>query len=116
MNDIVLMIPISFQDKLVLWEEIKEVMMDKAEEMMKRFKGVVVTEGKPIPHIVEFTDWDKELLISLNDVFRKSGLEGRIRQVEFDCGTPPPKPPVPLCIRICIPGPDDRPICTWICR
>jgi len=90
--------------------------MNKVEEMMNRFKGVIITEGAPVPHIVEFTDWDKKLVVSLNEVFIKSGLEGRIKRVEFDCGTPAPKPPTPpRCIRICVPGPDDRPICTWIC-
>ncbi|MHA1346279.1 MAG: hypothetical protein ACTSU7_03130 [Candidatus Heimdallarchaeaceae archaeon] len=66
-------------------------------------------------HITEFEERDGILFKELTEVFLKHGLEGRLVSVEFECGTTIPKPPIIRCFRVCIPGPDDRPICTWIC-
>lgn len=68
------------------------------------------------PRIAPFKDRDIALMKELNTVFAKHGLEGRIKWIEFDCGTPPPTPrPERICFRMCVPGPDDRPYCIWMC-
>ena len=72
--------------------------------------------SEKLPHGTNLEEWDKTLLVDLHKVFERHGLKGTIKHVEFDCGTPPPKPEIELrCFRYCVPGPDDKPICTWIC-
>ena len=71
-------------------------------------------DGKELPRIAKFTEIDIKLHEALTAVFADFGLKGTLTRVEFDCGTPPP-PPMKRCYRVCTFGPDDRPICTWIC-
>ena len=77
--------------------------------------GGIIIDGKKLPQVKRFEEVDRVLIKDLEAVFNKHlNLEGSIRRIEFDCGMPKlPKPP--RCFRICVSGPDDRPICTWIC-
>ncbi len=85
-------------------------------------KGGVTTEGReaidtvPLPEDIpmggRFQYGDSILLQDLNAVFEKHGWKGSIARLEFDSGMhEPPK----FCFRVCVPGPDDRPICWWVC-
>jgi hypothetical protein len=82
-------------------------------------KGTVMIGTWPTPekpHYIEFDEKDKKFLKDLTDVVRKHDVKGRIVRLEIACGMPPPKPKIePRCFRICIPGPDDRPYCIWVC-
>ncbi len=83
-------------------------------------RGSVAIDTVPLPEDIpmggRFQYGDSALLNDLTAVFEKHGWEGSIARMEFDCGMAPrPKPKV-LCYRVCVPGPDDRPICTWVCR
>ena len=71
---------------------------------------------KTLPKISRFEERDIALMTDVLAVFKKHGLTGRVKALEFECGTPGPRPKVEFnCYRYCIPGPDGRPICTWVC-
>lgn len=75
--------------------------------------GTWPTPELPVVRAIE--EQDIALLRDINDVFEKHGLTGKLARVEFDCGMEPQKPPRAICYRVCIPGPDDRPYCIWVC-
>jgi len=78
--------------------------------------GGVIIDGKKLPRVARFDKNDLALFKDLHKVFVEHGIKGRIISVEFGCGMPPIRPPPPpRCFRVCVPGPDDRPICRWIC-
>lgn len=78
--------------------------------MTEKVAGGVIVDYKPLPEM------DIQLLKEVNSVFEKFGFEGKLRLLEFECGTPPPKQPIRNCVRICRPGPVDQPICIWVCE
>jgi len=84
--------------------------MDKSDSLKI---GTWPTPELPVVSVSE--KQDMLLLEDLNKVFAEHGIEGKLTRVEIDCGTEPPKPPRAICYRMCIPGPDDRPYCIWIC-
>jgi hypothetical protein len=69
-----------------------------------------------LPVVVPFGERDRKLMRDITEVFERHGIKGKLIRVEFGCGMPPPKPKVKIrCYRECVPGPDDAPICTWVC-
>jgi len=77
--------------------------------------GIIITDGKELPKVARFKEVDIQLVKDLQKVFNNYGLKGKITRIEFDCGTPPHPELEKRCYRTCIPGPDDKPICQWIC-
>ncbi len=78
-------------------------------------KGGIIIDGKDLPRIAKFAETDIQLHKELTAVFAKFGLEGRLTRFEFQCGTVPRPIPKLRCYRSCTFGPDDRPICIWVC-
>jgi hypothetical protein len=89
--------------------------VDEMKEMDTVAIGTWPTPEKP--HVVRFEDHDREFMKDLTEVVWRHGIKGgRITRIEIDCGMPDPHPDIEIrCFRICVPGPDDRPICTWVC-
>ncbi len=82
---------------------------------MKAQEGGIIVDGKDLPKAAEFSKLDMQLHKELTAVFERFGLEGRLVRFEFVCGTEPKPLPKIRCYRYCTFGPDDRPICIWIC-
>ncbi len=78
--------------------------------------GGIIVDGKSLSRAAKYDKGDLMLFKDLHGVFVKYGLKDRVISVESGCGMPrPPMPPI-RCHRVCVLGPDDRPISTWICR
>ncbi|KKN30546.1 hypothetical protein LCGC14_0832940 [marine sediment metagenome] len=77
--------------------------------------GVIIVDGKELPKVRKFMEVDVQLIKDITKVFKDYGLAGSVKRVEFDCGTPVKPPKIPKCYRVCFFGPDDRPICHWVC-
>lgn len=89
--------------------------MMNGKEISRQSKGGVIIDGKHIE--IELPKEDKQLLWEINNVFNKHGWKGRVKQLVFDCGTPPPRPEEkPRCHKIKIgSGPHDEPIWMLVC-
>lgn len=79
--------------------------------------GGIIVDLKDLPKVKSLTEEDTKLISRINEVFHEFDMDGRVRRIEFECGTPPPKPDIDIhCFKICFFGPDDLPYCIWICK